>query len=309
MKQLYLDEFSKSEIAPIISISIVDKHEQTFFETDSERCYDIASLTKVVNAYYLVKLFNKKNILLSSKVYEFISCELNITIQELLTHTSGLKDVKLNDYSLESVLLNIKSSDNKSINYADINYILIYYVLESLVGDVSFYIETELKKSGIVDMFYAKSKTRENRKFVISERKTDRDCLGCVHDTKAFLMDGVSSHAGLFATSRALINFGELVLGDKEFMDSCFESSNLVESESEKRTLGFEICDKFHQYPCNNMQLFHTGFTGCSLLIDYKNQLVVVLLTNYLMNGRDVEKIHTFRNKVHSQIYKDLQYE
>lgn len=302
----YLEESKLIEIAPHVSIGFKHRDQLTLFEEDSELMFDIASLTKVVNTYFLTKLLIEREISLTTKINQFIRCDLDITIQDLLTHTSGLHDLRLDSYSLQSVLDNCESSDNQSINYADINFILIYYIFVELVGDVQTYIENQLTELGIERMFYLPKQRDEVNKYVESELKEGRNCFGEVHDSKAYLMGGVSSHAGLFATTNAVLQFGQIILNDSEFATLCFDARNIKRSSVEIRTLGFEIKDKFKQFPYNGHQLFHTGFTGCSLLVDYKNQAVVVLLSNYLMYGRKPDLIREFRNRVHSQIYTEL---
>lgn len=298
-KKLYLDEYKTKKIAPTVEVGVIALN-QTITFSKSSRLFDIASLTKVVNTYYLIKLFEERNISLDIKLSELLDTELDITVKQLLTHTSSLADVKLDNYELNNVLNNLVFS-NSVINYADVNFILIYYILESLVTDVCNFIETRLKVNGIHNMVYTTS-NKSTKDFIQSEEK-DRSCCGVVNDSKAYLMDGKSSHAGLFSNLDSLLKFGNLVLNDAEFRNLCFEEENLVYDNELIRTLGFEIKDQYNQFGSNGKQLFHTGFTGTSLLIDYKNNSVIVILTNYLMNGREPEKIQKFRKYVHQEIY------
>ena len=46
----------------------------------------------------------------------------------------------------------------------------------------------------------------------------------------------------------------------------------------------------------------HTGFTGTSLWVDPKRELVVSLMTNRVYHGRDPKAISTFRPKLHDAI-------
>ena len=46
----------------------------------------------------------------------------------------------------------------------------------------------------------------------------------------------------------------------------------------------------------------HTGFTGTSLYVDPRRQLVVALLTNRVYYGRDPEGIHRYRRAVHDLV-------
>lgn len=310
-RALFSDEYRFKELAPNVSISVQVNKYQYIYAEDLNIAYDIASLTKVINTYFIVKLFKAKNLSLDLKINNFFNncLDLDISVRQLLTHTSGLKDCKLEDYSLESVLDNLILISNNKINYADINYILIYYILESLVGNVQVYIELELNKLGIFDIFYSSKELKTGYKYVETENRDTRKCEGHVHDTKAFLMSGISSHAGLFATIHGMTQFGNIILNDKEFKDLCFSQINIVSNKLEKRTLGFEIIDRYNQIPSNGLQLFHTGFTGCSLLVDLKNELVIVILSNYLMYGRNPNRIRKFRSEIHAEIYNWLNYE
>jgi CubicO group peptidase (beta-lactamase class C family) len=51
----------------------------------------------------------------------------------------------------------------------------------------------------------------------------------------------------------------------------------------------------------------HTGFTGTSLWIDPKANLVVTILTNRVWIGRDdIEGIHNLRRSVNSIVHEGL---
>ena len=46
--------------------------------------------------------------------------------------------------------------------------------------------------------------------------------------------------------------------------------------------------------------LFHTGFTGTSLLIDQQRGLGVILLTNRIHPSRDNQKLLALRGNIHN---------
>ena len=107
----YLDEVIDNQEIPgsIISIGIGENNIfQKFYgyqqlipnkiKMEMNTIFDLASLTKVVSTWSSVMiLIQEKQISLDNKLGDFYSCKLdesvkNITIQNLLTHTSGLSE-------------------------------------------------------------------------------------------------------------------------------------------------------------------------------------------------------------------------
>ena len=88
---------------------------------------------------------------------------------------------------------------------------------------------------------------------------------GIVHDGLAFAQQGLSGNAGLFSTVGDIAKFIQNLINDI------------------------------------NEIIFHTGFTGCNIVIDRKRKMGFVLLTNAIHPKREQNDIFKYRNKI-SQI-------
>ena len=139
-----------------------------------------------------------------------------------------------------------------------------------------------------------------------------RRCWGEVHDENACGVGGVAGHAGLFGTARDVAALGQAWLGhdprlkiDPDLMQSATQEHE--ETGGMRRGLGWML--KAHE-DLSAGDLFssdsygHTGFTGTSLWIDPRRDLVVACLTNRVYPGRGQEGIHAFRRSLHDLIAK-----
>lgn len=114
---------------------------------------------------------------------------------------------------------------------------------------------------------------------------------GEVHDEKAYYsMQGVAGHAGLFSTSANLAvllqlmlnngSYGNVTLWDKQVEDM-FTTPNLIDDTF---ALGWRRSGSTHYPPFGSLApadvVGHTGWTGTLTLVDRKNKLGIVLLTN-----------------------------
>lgn len=159
---------------------------------------------------------------------------------------------------------------------------------------------------------------------------------GEVHDENAAAMGGVSSHAGLFGTAKDVAKLASCYLYSTELqlsseLVSQFTCEHSVGKDGMRRGLGWMLKPLsgtvVNTSPCgpkfSDQSFGHTGklsfisfrvsrnffkkiqilgFTGTSVFCDPKRELIVVLLTNRVYNGRNPDKIIQFRQQIHSQI-------
>jgi len=142
---------------------------------------------------------------------------------------------------------------------------------------------------------------------------------GEVDDDNAWVMDGVSGHAGLFGTAAAVARFGQAVL------DGWNGASPLApapvwrvalrrdaRTPGSTRALGFDTpsaegssAGRFFGRAAPGA-VGHTGFTGVSLWIDLARQRVVALCTNRTLPGRENVGIKDFRPRFHDAVVETL---
>ena len=135
---------------------------------------------------------------------------------------------------------------------------------------------------------------------------------GEVDDDNAWVLDGVSGHAGLFGTAAAVARFGRAIL-DGELVPPAAWTKDAATPGS-TRAFGFDTpgteapsCGpRFGARPPG--AIGHLGFTGTSLWVDLGRRLVVVLLTNRVAGpkGRADVRIREFRPRFHEAVLDAL---
>ena len=141
---------------------------------------------------------------------------------------------------------------------------------------------------------------------------------GIVHDENAFLLGGVSSHAGLFSTAENLARYAQMHvnngtwLGNRIFKESIlkeFTSRQLLPEDSD-HALGWDTPSRNGKSSAGDYfsksSFGHLGFTGTSLWIDPMEEIIVVLLTNRVHPTRDKLGIYGIRRKFHEALMKEL---
>ena len=150
-----------------------------------------------------------------------------------------------------------------------------------------------------------------SERFVATEFREDRGFVsGEVHDGNAYAMGGVSGHAGLFSTVQDLGSFVQMLLNNgyhkgRKILSAA--SLNLMrqcytEQLTERRGLGWKLKNPGDAMGdlASEDALFHTGFTGTSLLVDQQRGLGGILLTNRIHPSRDNQKLLTLRGNIHN---------
>ena len=143
--------------------------------------------------------------------------------------------------------------------------------------------------------------------FTLEERPS---APGEVDDDNAWAMNGVAPHAGLFASAGDVAAIGQAILAGWIRPERGWGPD--AQTPESSRTLGFDT--PFSEAPSCGKRfgrgekggIGHTGFTGCSLWIDFTRELVVVLLTNRVALGRANRAIISFRPVFHDAVLDEL---
>lgn len=253
---------------------------------DNNSIYDLASLTKVIGTNsMMLKLLDFGKINLDDKAVKFCSDfkDENITIEELLLHNSGLKadlDNKTNidrNKIFDITIIN-KENYHKTI-YSDIGFIILGFIIENITNsnlDKSFkdYI---FNSANMNNTSYYPS----NKDCCIPTEITDKRGIICgeVHDSKSYALGEIGS-AGLFSTLEDLNIFVCSILNDDEKILSHNSIKKLIDINFGERTLGWD--KRYGKYT-----LYHTGFTGTSILINLNSKEAMIILTNRIHPNRD----------------------
>lgn len=292
---------------------------------DEDAIYDLASLTKVTTTTpAIMKLVEEGEINLDDKVGKYISefnegDKKNITIENFLLHNSGLPPFRVYIDSLKSEEKIIKAVKNEPLiyqtgtdyRYSDLGFILLGEIVEKVTGKtLDKYVEDEFYNPlGMFDTFFNPHKlgTYIARRIPPTEIDTtyrDTTVHAYAHDERAYYLNGVAGHAGLFSTGHDLAKYCQMLLNDGWYAGHQFLKESTIEtfikkqSKQVNRGYGFDRkSDGFSTAGSlmSEKAFGHTGFTGTSYWMDPNNDLAVIILTNrtypYRSYGENISKI------------------
>lgn len=287
--------------------------------------YDVASLTKVVVTNVLIcKLIEEGKIQLFDKVKKYIPefKHDDITIFDLLTHSSGIPanvswwHIKTKEEYLQLIFNVDKEYERHSkAVYSDIGFIILGILIERVTGKSL----DKLAKEEIfekLEMHETMYNPVDHERCAPTEKNGDTYLKGIVHDPKARLFNGVAGHAGVFSTVFDLVKFAQTVLNDGKYKDYQLLSKKTIDMwykptfkdfEDRYRTIGWlhgktsKVCDNI-----SDMAIYHQGFTGSRLLIDKKNDLAIILLSNRIHPTRENDVFKDFWCEFVTLVYEEL---
>ncbi len=297
--------------------------------------FDLASLTKVVaTATSVMILVERGRVRMGDPVARYIPefgevGKRNITVEQLLTHRSGLiADNDIKDYqdgpekAIERIwqLAPVAETGTRFI-YSDVNFIVLGELVRRVSGlpldqfaDENIFAPLGMKDTGFrpAESLKARTAPTERRGASMTVESTgektggdERWMRGEVHDPRSFLLGGVAGHAGLFSTADDLSIYCQMILGGGEYRGARILSPLGVARMTEARVSGGNASDGLARglgwdiattFSANRGDLFpigsfgHTGFTGTSIWIDPSNETFVVFLSNRVHPRLDPKK-------------------
>jgi serine-type D-Ala-D-Ala carboxypeptidase len=286
--------------------------------------FDIASLTKVVaTAPAIMKLLEEGRISLLDPLTRWFpefegSGREDITILNLLTHTSGLNDIAINEAeplitAIHKAALqkNGRSAGSRFL-YADINFIL----LSELVGRVTgFSLDRYCRENffgplGMGETMFLPPHDLAGS--IAPTLGTSKEMVsGIVQDENARHLGGIAGHAGLFSSASDLSRYAQMILnngrlhGIKVFEERVLEQMTapyFYSNGAVVRGLGWDIHSPFSSPRgsfFSEMSFGHTGYSGSSIWIDPEHDLFVILLT-VRFDYRDPRQINRLRSDISS---------
>ena len=267
--------------------------------------FDLASLTKpIATATSILKLAETGEIDLeapaSKYLPDFIGHEKEtITVAQLLTHQGGLiPDNALDDYTNGREIafskindLTLRAQPGSDFIYSDVGFIVLGRIVEkiSAMRQDKFVQENIFEPLKMTETGYLPRQSLRERAAVTQQRGNNW-MQGEVHDPRAFEMEGVAGHAGLFSTAHDLSRYARMVLHHGELDGVRVLKSETIERmiapvevSSGIRSLGW---DKQTGFSSNKGDLLsdqaigHGGFTGTGIWIDPQQKLYVIFLSN-----------------------------
>jgi len=248
-----------------------------------------------------------------------------VTVRMLLAHSSGLPAYeKLFEFTQNrqellraAMTTPLTAEPGTRAEYSDIGFILLGELLERLACEsLDQFAQREIfEPLGLTRIWFVPPldlrpqipPTEDDRAF----RK--RVIQGEVNDENAWVMGGVSGHAGMFASARELALFAECMLKGGAPLVKASTVALFTKREDSPRGTSRSLGWDNPSHPSSSGTRFslssfgHLGFTGTSLWIDPKRQLSVTLLTNRTWPDRSSQGIRQVRPALHDAVVEAIE--
>jgi len=224
-----------------------------------------------------------------------------ITVRQLLTHHAGLiPDTDIEEYKNGSEEAIRKALATTPIDppgtkfvYSDVGPIIVAELIRRLTGDdIHAYSKKRIfQPLGMLETGYNPGPDLRPRA-IVTEQREGRWMKGEVHDPRAYLMNGIAGHAGLFSTAEDLAVYAAMMLGNGEYCGVRILASETVKlmTTPEETSQGLRSIswDSKSSYSSNRGDLCtprafgHGGFTGTVIWIDPGLDLFYIFLSSRL---------------------------
>lgn len=272
--------------------------------------FDMASISKLFTTVVIMQLVQEGKVDLDATVASYLpqfaaNGKGEITVRQLLTHTSGLVWwLPLYQHGpdraarIELALTAPPDCPPQTrFIYSDLNLITLGALAEDLTGQrLDELVTTRITAPlGMRDTGYNPPPDRHHRVAATEyQQDTGRGMVrGSVHDENAWSLDGIAGHAGIFSTAADMAKLCEAFLNDGADLLRP-ETNHLMFSEQnagfpqDPHGLGFDLDRPRYMGALSGPRTAgHTGFTGTSLVIDPIRRCFVLLLTNRVHPRRE----------------------
>lgn len=264
--------------------------------TQAGLVYDLASVSKVVGVGTLAAFLYKQGKLeldLPLQNYYPAFHREDVTVRQLLTHTSGLDPFipnrdQLAAPELKAALNHLTVLEDKTFRYTDVNFLLLGFMLEEIYGQ-------SLDQIFQSQIFHPWGLAETGFGPVSGAVPTVRGIKdGQVHDPKARVLGIHAGSAGLFSTLKDLEIFLEHYLQDN-FASNL--TQNFSKDPGKRRSLAWNLEDDW---------LDHTGYTGTFIMYNLKEQKAVIFLSNRIYEKDERAQWILDRNQLMDLIKTEL---
>lgn len=306
-------------------------YQQKSSKMKASTIFDLASVSKVVGTTSAaMMLIDQGKMNLDDKVSKYLpefgnNGKENITIRNLLLHNAGLApfkkyyDVYSTSEEVVNDIMNLapEQEPGSKYVYSDLGMITLQRVMEKVSGkSLDNFLEENLFKPMIMNstMYNPPAEVKDScAPTEFDDFYRMRQLQGEVHDERAFMLNGVAGHAGLFSNAPDLAKFLQMILDKGNYKGKQFIKPETVElfttkqSEQSTRGLGWDTKSpegsSAGQY-FSMLSWGHTGYTGTSVWTDPELKTFVILLTNRVYPTRNNNKLSKVRPLIHDAIYK-----
>ncbi|MEU1127393.1 serine hydrolase [Streptomyces sp. NPDC005899] len=282
--------------------------------------FDLASVSKLFTSILAVQQIERGALTLEAPVASYLpdfagGGKQDITIRQLLTHTSGFRSwIPLYKEPTREGKLRLlwqevpASAPGTTYLYSDLNLISLQLVLEKITGrtqDVLLRDEITaplgMHRTRYNPPASWKPKIAATEDARLPWSGLDRGLVwGEVHDENAYGLGGVAGHAGVFSCAWDLAVLGRTLLNGGAYGRSRILSQESVELlftdfntafPGDEHGLGFELYQHWYMGAMATPRTAgHTGFTGTSLVLDPTTDSFLIVL------GNSVHPVRTWRS-------------
>lgn len=288
----------------------------------AETIFDLASMTKVVaTTTAIMQLVDQGRLRLDDPVAKYWpefaqNGKARITLQQLMTHTSGLRAdvnpcVRWSGY--EGAITAIAMDKpvlppGGQFHYSDANFISLGEIVHRVSGQpLDVYCAKNIfAPLGLRDTSFKPPRNWQMR-IAPSDYQGSGLRWGEVADPTAYRMGGVAGNAGVFSTVDDLAVFAQMLVdggvsGNQRLLSAAAVAAmtkpHRIPGSSTLRGLGWDIRSPYSKaftqfFPKGSFG--HTGYTGTSIWIDPRSKTFLIILTDRLHpNGRgQVKQLRT----------------
>ncbi|MFJ2247764.1 serine hydrolase [Streptomyces sp. NPDC087862] len=272
--------------------------------------FDLASVSKLFTSILAVQQIERGTLELEAKVASYLpdfagGGKQDITIRQLLTHTSGFRawiplyKAPTREGKLQLLWDEVPASPPGTVYlYSDLNLISLQLVLEKITGRTQDVLLRE-RITAPLGMHRTRYNPPASWKPKIAATEDARLpwsglerglVWGEVHDENAYSLDGVAGHAGVFSCAwdlavlaRTLLNggvYGRARILSAASVDLLFTDFNTA-FPGDAHGLGFELYQHWYMGAMATPRTAgHTGFTGTSLVLDPTTDSFLIVLGN-----------------------------
>ncbi|MET9917639.1 serine hydrolase [Streptomyces sp. NPDC059605] len=272
--------------------------------------FDLASVSKLFTSILAVQQIERGTLGLEAKVASYLpdfagGGKQDITIRQLLTHTSGFRSwiplykAPTREGKLRLLWDEVPANPPGTVYlYSDLNLISLQLVLEKITGRPQDVLLREqitaplgMHRTRYNPPASWKPKIAATEDARLPWSGLDRGLVwGEVHDENAYSLDGVAGHAGVFSCAwdlailaRTLLNggvYGRARILSPASVDLLFTDFNTA-FPGDAHGLGFELYQHWYMGAMATPRTAgHTGFTGTSLVLDPTTDSFLIVLGN-----------------------------
>jgi len=274
--------------------------------------FDLASLTKpLATACSVMQLVERGKLKLDDPVARHLPAfaakgKQDVTIRQLLTHTSGLAPANpLADFAdgpgagFAAMHQDRLRYPSETYAYSDVGFMMLGRIVERVSGQpLDRWFADELAKPLGLKMGFRPGPERQAR-CAPTQKRAGKWMRGQVHDPRAWALEGVAGHAGLFATAQEIAVFAQMLLNYGSVQGA--EDVRVLNKETvalmtrplvvrkagprdaeRRRALGWDAgpgsSNRSDAY--SDRAFGHGGFTGTGLWIDPARDMYLIFLSN-----------------------------